>query len=155
MTEICTFSTFTHVRQTCFSYNFFGAFGAKKFFSTDLKSAWNSDTFFIFFKLIFLGHISTFSNCEAKRAKNYAKNKKKRITSMCLRFKLCTQQKVCVLNFLKKSRILCTLLAIQPYCVSLVVRRHHSMTCQQGGWREKFVIYRIECWEVPYLIWKG
>ncbi len=23
---ICTFSTFTHVRQTCFAYNFFGAF---------------------------------------------------------------------------------------------------------------------------------
>ncbi len=26
VTEICTFSTFTHVRQTCFAYNFFGAF---------------------------------------------------------------------------------------------------------------------------------
>jgi hypothetical protein len=32
LTEICTFSTFTHVRQTCFAYNFFGAFGANKFF---------------------------------------------------------------------------------------------------------------------------
>jgi hypothetical protein len=26
VTEICTFSTFTHDRQTCFAYNFFGAF---------------------------------------------------------------------------------------------------------------------------------
>ncbi len=26
VTEICTFSTFTHVRQTCFTYNFFIAF---------------------------------------------------------------------------------------------------------------------------------
>ncbi len=26
MTEICTFSTFTHIRQTCFAYNFFGVF---------------------------------------------------------------------------------------------------------------------------------
>ncbi len=26
VTEICTFFTFTHVRQTCFAYNFFGAF---------------------------------------------------------------------------------------------------------------------------------
>ncbi len=31
MTEICTFSTFTHVRQTCFAHNFFGAF-LKNFF---------------------------------------------------------------------------------------------------------------------------
>jgi hypothetical protein len=40
-------------------------------FSADLKSACNSafiDTF------DFLGHISTFSNFEAKRAKNGAKN---------------------------------------------------------------------------------
>jgi hypothetical protein len=51
---------------------------------------------------------------------------------MCLRFTLCTNQRVCVLNFLKKRRILCTLLAIHPYCMSLVVRRHHAMTCQQG-----------------------
>jgi hypothetical protein len=26
VTEICIFFTFTHVRQTCFAYNFFGAF---------------------------------------------------------------------------------------------------------------------------------
>jgi hypothetical protein len=26
MLEIYTFSTFTYVRQTCFAYNFFGAF---------------------------------------------------------------------------------------------------------------------------------
>ncbi len=26
VTEICTFSTFTHVRQTCFAYKFFCAF---------------------------------------------------------------------------------------------------------------------------------
>ncbi len=36
MTEIRTFSTFTHIRQTCFGYNFFiGNF--LKTFSTDLK----------------------------------------------------------------------------------------------------------------------
>jgi hypothetical protein len=28
---------------------------------------------------------------------------------MCLRFKFCTHQRVCVLNFLKKSQIRCTL----------------------------------------------
>jgi hypothetical protein len=26
VTEKCTFFTYTHVRQTCFAYNFFGAF---------------------------------------------------------------------------------------------------------------------------------
>jgi hypothetical protein len=38
MTEICTFSTFTHVRQTCFAYNFFLVHFLKTF-STNLKSA--------------------------------------------------------------------------------------------------------------------
>jgi hypothetical protein len=37
VTEICTFSTCTHVCQTCFAYNFFGTF--LKTFLTDLKSA--------------------------------------------------------------------------------------------------------------------
>jgi hypothetical protein len=32
MTEICTFFTFTHVRQTCFAYNFLCAF-FKNFFN--------------------------------------------------------------------------------------------------------------------------
>ncbi len=35
--KIFTSSTFTHVRQTCFAYNFFGTF--LKTFSTDFKSA--------------------------------------------------------------------------------------------------------------------
>jgi hypothetical protein len=74
VTEICTFFTFTHVRQTCFAYNFFGAFLIT--FSTDSKSAWNSavfDTFFDFFKKKFV----LFSNFEAKRAKkNGSKNQK-------------------------------------------------------------------------------
>ncbi len=48
----------------------------QKKISTDLKSAWNSDTFFIMCQKIFFGHISPFLNCEAKRAKNGAKNKK-------------------------------------------------------------------------------
>jgi hypothetical protein len=44
----------------------------------DLKSAWNSTFFYTFFlsKKIFVGHISTFSNFQAKRAKNGAKNQK-------------------------------------------------------------------------------
>jgi hypothetical protein len=31
MTEICTFSTFTHIRQTCFAYNFFWCIFLKLF----------------------------------------------------------------------------------------------------------------------------
>jgi hypothetical protein len=81
----------SHVRQTCFAYNLFCAF-FKNFFSV----------FFITFlkKTFFLGHISTFSNFEAKRAKNGAKNKKPIKLSKC----------VCVLNFLLKSQIRCTLM---------------------------------------------
>ncbi len=78
MTEICTFSTFTHVCQACFAYNLFVHFFET--ISTDLISAGNSaffDTFFDLKKI--LGQISAFSNFEAKRAKNGAKNKKKRI----------------------------------------------------------------------------
>jgi hypothetical protein len=37
VTEKCTFSLLTHVRQTCFAYNFFCAFFTT--FSTDSKSA--------------------------------------------------------------------------------------------------------------------
>jgi hypothetical protein len=73
VTELCTFFTFTHVRQTCFSYNFFLCIF--KTFSTDLKSAWNSAFFDTFLtKKIFFGPISTFSNFEANCAKNGAKN---------------------------------------------------------------------------------
>jgi hypothetical protein len=74
--KICTFSTFTHVRQTCFVYNFFVNF--LKTFSTDLKSAWNSACFIPFMfkkkiKVIFL----LFSNFEAKRKKTAPKKKKR------------------------------------------------------------------------------
>ncbi len=60
VTEICTFVTFTHVRQTCFAYNFFSVHFLT-IFSTDLKSAYYSAFFDIFFNLKkkFFGHIST------------------------------------------------------------------------------------------------
>ncbi len=77
MMEICIFSTFTYVRQICFAYNFFVNFF--KNFLTDWKSAWNS-AFFIPFqfyqKKILYGILVLFSNIEAKRAKNGAKNQK-------------------------------------------------------------------------------
>ncbi len=47
--KICTFSTFTHVRQTCFAYNFIWVHFLKTF-SSDLKSAWNSAFFYTFFR---------------------------------------------------------------------------------------------------------
>ncbi len=49
--EICTFSAFTHVRQTCFAFvTFFGAFFKNIF---NLKSAWNFVSFDTFFDLYF------------------------------------------------------------------------------------------------------
>ncbi len=56
---------------------FFGAFC--KTFSTNLKSAWNSaffDIFFNFFKFFFVVILVLFPNFEAKRAKNGVKNQK-------------------------------------------------------------------------------
>ncbi len=55
VTEICTFSPFTHVRvrQTCFAYNFFSAFLKNFFNGFEISMKFCVfDTFF--------GHISTF-----------------------------------------------------------------------------------------------
>ncbi len=43
---------------------------------------------------------------------------------MCLRFQYCTHQRVCVLNFLKKSQIRCTLMCIPVthICVEMLPR---------------------------------
>jgi hypothetical protein len=50
VTEICTFFTFPHVRQTCFAYNFFWMHFLTTF-STDSKSACNFAFFDNFFDL--------------------------------------------------------------------------------------------------------
>ncbi len=64
--QICTFSTFTHFRQTCFAYNFFGV-PLKNFFN-----GFEISMKFCVFDLKKL--VRLFSNFEAKRAKNGAKN---------------------------------------------------------------------------------
>ena len=70
--EICTFSTFTHFRQTCFAYNFFLCI-----FSQLFQRIRNQREILIFSKKIFLKAILVpFSNFEAKRAKNGSKNQK-------------------------------------------------------------------------------
>jgi hypothetical protein len=82
LTEICTFSTFTHVGQTCFAYNFFVHFF--KTFSTYLKSAGNSlqrairtalltaiRNLVLYYYIILV----LFSNFEAKRTKKAPKIK--------------------------------------------------------------------------------
>jgi hypothetical protein len=62
MTEKCTFFTFTHVRQTCFAYNFFCAFFHNFFngFEISVKFCVFCLLFRFFQKKIFLGGISTF-----------------------------------------------------------------------------------------------
>jgi hypothetical protein len=67
------FSTFTRVRQTCFAYNFFGVFGAIFYVFEISMKFWY---LFYFLQKKIVGNFSTFSNCEAKRAKNGAKNQK-------------------------------------------------------------------------------
>ncbi len=86
VTEKCTFFTFSHVRQTCFAYNFFVVHFFTTF-STDSKSAWNFaffDNFFDFFqKKILKVILVLFSNLEAKRARNGLK-KSKNVFSKCV-----------------------------------------------------------------------
>jgi hypothetical protein len=77
VTEICTFSTVTHVRQPFFLLKLFLVHFLKTF-STDFKPAWNYaffDTFYYLVKKIILGQIHTFLNFEAESAKNGAINK--------------------------------------------------------------------------------
>ncbi len=102
VTEKCTFFTLLMFVKlvlliTFFCVNFFTTF------STDSKSAWNYaffDTFFDFFKeKIFLGHISNFF-------KLWSQTRKKRLK------KLKNVFSKCILYFLKKSQIRCTLIHI-------------------------------------------
>jgi hypothetical protein len=66
--EICTFFTFSHVHQTCFAYNFFGALFQNLFNGFEISMKFCVFyTYLMFFKC---------SNFEAKCAKNSAKNKK-------------------------------------------------------------------------------
>jgi hypothetical protein len=59
VTEKCTFFTFTHVRQTCFAYNFFWCIFSQLF--QRIRNQREVLRFLTpFFLLIFLGHISTF-----------------------------------------------------------------------------------------------
>ncbi len=80
-------------------------------FSTDIKSAWTSaffDTIFDLFEKNFLGLISTFFKLWSQTRK-IRHQKSKNVLSKCVsHFWFCTHQRVCVLNFLKKSQIRCT-----------------------------------------------
>ncbi len=75
VTEMCTFSTFTHVHQTCFFIPFFGAF-LKKF-----QLIWNQHEILRFLTpfLIenFFCHISTFFKLCSQNAQNTAPKIKK------------------------------------------------------------------------------
>ncbi len=72
MTEISTFFTFTHVRQTCFAYNFFWCI-FEQFFQR-IRSQREILRFLIFFFIFFkkncLVILALFENFEAKRAEN-------------------------------------------------------------------------------------
>ncbi len=80
---------------------------------------------------------------------------------MCLRFQFCTHQRVCILYFLKKSQIRCTLLAIHsalicckfplpqplvfpPQVQSLPQCRSHKIIKKKNGkWKQSLIIWLI------------
>ncbi len=75
MMEICTFFTFTHVRQTCFACNFFLTHFLQLFqrIRNQREILRFLISFFILFKKIFfLVILALFANFEAKCAKNGA-----------------------------------------------------------------------------------
>ena len=79
VTEKCTFFTFTHVRQTCFAYNFFCAFFHNFFngFEISVKFCVFWHLFWFFSTKIFLKVILVlFSNFDCKCAGNGSKKRK-------------------------------------------------------------------------------
>ncbi len=72
--DIYTFYAFTHVRQTCFAYNFL-LVHFLTIFSTDSKSAFFSIFFDFFQKKIFC-HIALFKTLKANALKTAQKIKK-------------------------------------------------------------------------------
>jgi hypothetical protein len=85
VTEKCTFFTFTHVRQTCFAYNFFFVhfFQLFQWIRNQHEILRFLTPFLIFSKTIFLGHISTFSNFKSQLRKKQLK-KSKNVFSKCV-----------------------------------------------------------------------
>ncbi len=76
--EICTFLTFTHVRQTCVAYNFFCVFFNNFFneFEISMKFCVFWYLFWFFNKKFFSGHISTFFKLWSQTRKKRLKKSK-------------------------------------------------------------------------------
>ncbi len=72
---------------------------------------------------------------------------------MCLRFQFCTHQRVCALNFLKKSQIRCTLMYIVQCNPGREEKIFIQATCRNRTLLSRsFVILRIGSSNLPYLI---
>ena len=119
VTVICTSFTFTHIRQTCFVCNFFLVHFFTTF-STDSKSAWNSaffDTFFVFFKKKFLGHISTFFKLWSQTRKKRLKKSKNVFRKCVLDLNFAPIKGSVFFIFFKKVKFVvpyCTLYSVHP-----------------------------------------
>ncbi len=126
MTETCTFFTFTHVRQTCFAYNF----GATTF---------STDGFKISVKFCVI--LVLFSIFKAKRAKNSSKNQKTYLVHVS-QISILHPSKGLYSSFSKKSQIRCTLLHTFAQALArkrsseekekLNKRAQNEMQCLQG-----------------------
>ncbi len=143
MTEKCTFFTFTHVRQTCFAYNFFCVHFFTTF-STDSKSAWNSaffDTFFDFLKKkVFKGHNSTFFKLWRQTRKKRLKKSKNLFCKCVLDFNFAPIKGSVFFLFKKKVKF------VVPYCPVIWTGERdeaHSFHC-----------YKMAAWQVWLNIFK-
>ncbi len=147
MTEICTFFTFIHVRQTCFAYNFFCVHFVTTF-STDSKSAWNSaffDTFNDFFqKTFFLGHIGTFFKLWSQMRKKRLKKSKNVFCKCVLDFNFAPIKGSVFLIFYKKSNSLYPIVhitTIMKYKLSQSMKNIWLVSLQ----KEYYTLQSVRC----------
>ncbi len=110
--EKCTFFTFTHVRQTCFAYNFFCAFFHNFFNRVEISVKfcvfWHLFEFFQ--KKFFLGHISTFFKLWRQTRKKRLKKSKNVFSKCVLDFNFAPIKASVFFIFKKKVKF------VVPYC---------------------------------------
>ncbi len=115
MTEKCTYFTFTHVRQTCFAYNFFWCIFKQLFQriqnQREILRFWH--LFWILQKKIFLGHISTFFKLWSQTRKKWLEKSKNVFCKCVLDFNFAPIKGSVFFIFLKKVKF------VVPYCIVL------------------------------------
>ncbi len=127
VTEKCPVLTFTHVRQTCFAYNFFWCIFLQLFqrIRNQREILRFSTPFSIFSKKFFKVILVLFSNFEAKLARNSSKNQKTYFVNVSQISILHPSKGLYSLFSKKKSNLLYPIV----HCINTVFARVMRCTC--------------------------